>query len=144
MLYLGKGMNGGNSLPESLSAAVFEAVIAALFLDAGIKPARAFILRHVVPYIERAAQSTHQENYKSQLQQYAQKALAATPCYEMLDEKGPDHSKCFEIAVRIGGRRFPSAWGMSKKDAEQRAALCALRALNEVTAEADDDPSAGG
>jgi ribonuclease-3 len=63
------------------------------------------------------------------LQQYAQKILGATPIYELLDEKGPDHSKCFEVCVVVDGRRFASAWGPNKKMAEQKAALLALEEL---------------
>ena len=73
--------------------------------------------------------TAHQENYKAVLQQYAQKVLAATPLYELLDEKGPDHSKCFEVCVTIDGRRFSSAWGPNKKTSEQKAALLALEEL---------------
>ena len=47
----------------------------------------------------------------------------------MLDEKGPDHSKCFEVCVCVDGRRFTSAWGPNKKMAEQKAALLALEEL---------------
>jgi dsRNA-specific ribonuclease len=49
--------------------------------------------------------------------------------YELLDEKGPDHAKCFEVCVGIDGRRFTSAWGPNKKQAEQKAALLALEEL---------------
>jgi hypothetical protein len=49
--------------------------------------------------------------------------------YELLDEKGPDHSKCFEVCVSVDGRRFTSAWGPNKKIAEQKAALLALEEL---------------
>jgi dsRNA-specific ribonuclease len=55
--------------------------------------------------------------------------MSATPIYELLDEKGPDHSKCFEVCVTIDGRRFTSAWGPNKKMAEQKAALLALEDL---------------
>lgn len=140
-LYLGKGMTTGLGVPESLAAAAFESIIAALYIDAGLEPTRAFILKHLVPHIVRAVQSEHQHNYKSQLQQHAQKDLLATPQYELLDEKGPDHSKCFEVAVNIGGRRFTSAWGTSKKEAEQRAAYNALASLNLLSA--DDLPPGG-
>ncbi len=132
LMKIGKGMGGRNGLPDSLAAAVFEAVIAALYLDAGLEPTRAFILRHLTPQVEQAVASEHQHNYKSQLQQYAQRVLGATPIYELLDEKGPDHSKAFEVAINIRGRRFASAWGTSKKDAEQKAALNTLRALKLV------------
>jgi ribonuclease-3 len=129
-LYLGKGIASRAKLPPSLSAAVFEALIAALALDAGMDFTRAFILKQIVPYIEAAVASEHQQNFKSQLQQHAQKEFSATPIYELLDEKGPDHSKCFEVAVCVAGRRFPSAWGPSKKESEQKAAFNALVELN--------------
>jgi ribonuclease-3 len=130
MLNLGKGMSGRPGLPSSVAAAVLESIIAAIYLDGGIEPARKFILRHMVPYIEEAAASTHQSNFKSVLQQYAQKHLPGNPQYVLLDEKGPDHAKCFEVCVEIDGRRFPSAWANSKKEAEQKAALLALSDLD--------------
>ena len=130
LLQLGKGMPEGDDLPASLRAGVFEALIAAVYLDGGLEAARRFIVPKVAEYITQAAQSEDKENYKSYLQQYAQKHLEATPRYEALDEKGPDHSKCFEVAVVINSRRFPSAWAPSKKEAEQRAALLALQELN--------------
>jgi ribonuclease-3 len=135
LLRLGKGMSGRQPLPGSLAADVFEACIAALFLDGGVEEARRFILQHLAPYIQQAAQSIHQNNYKSQLQQHAQRELNATPVYELLDEQGPDHSKCFEVGVVVGGRRFPSAWGATKKEAEQ---LAAQRALQELRVEIDE------
>ena len=70
------------------------------------------------------------------LQQNAQQALDTTPIYEVLDEKGPDHSKCFEVAVAMGTQRFPSAWGTSKKEAEQTAAFLTLKHLNIIPADA--------
>lgn len=136
-LFLGNGISTRTKLPPSVMAAVFEALIAAVKLDGGLKAARRFILKHVVPFVERASESDHQQNYKSQLQQHAQKDMAATPIYELLDEKGPDHSKCFEVAVCIDGHRFPSAWGPSKKEAEQKAAQCALVALDILPPEPD-------
>jgi dsRNA-specific ribonuclease len=51
---------------------------------------------------------------------------------EMLDEKGPDHNKCFEVQAAINERRFPSAWGTNKKEAEQKAALNALVELGVI------------
>lgn len=129
LLFLGKGMHGRSSLPSSLAAAVFEALIAALYCDAGFDRARGFVLEHVGPKIDEAIASKHQRNYKSQLQQYAQRHFDATPQYVVLDEKGPDHSKCFEICVTVDGRRFGSAWGPSKKEAEQKAARLALEEL---------------
>ncbi len=137
LLFLGKGMSERADLPMSLKAAVTESVVAAIYLDSGLEEARRFILKHVSRYINEVAESDTQQNYKSSLQQYAQQVLAATPQYESLDEQGPDHSKCFEVCVSINGRRFPSAWGTSKKEAEQKAALAALRELEVITADED-------
>ena len=133
MLRLGKGMSHHASLPSSVLAAVFEALVGALYLDAGEAVTREFILRVIRPRIERAARSGHQDNFKSVLQQASQQTLGLTPLYAILDEKGPDHAKCFEVAVEIGSRRFGSCWGPSKKQAEQEAALQALKELGFAT-----------
>ncbi|MBL8877792.1 MAG: ribonuclease III [Phycisphaerales bacterium] len=138
-LVLGQGLEPGEQLPQSLAACAIEAMIAAIYLDGGLDPAREFILRVMGPEIDAAVGSDHQFNFKSQLQQHAQRLLRGTPHYELLDEKGPDHSKCFEIAVTIGHRRFPSAWGPSKKEAEQKAARLALHALGVLKDEAEEE-----
>jgi ribonuclease-3 len=128
---LGKGIADPEVIPNSLRADVLEAVIGAIYLDGGLEHARRFILEHMTPYIDRSFRSEHHDNHKSQLQQYVQRHLCATPHYETLDEQGPDHSKCFEICVVIDHRRYPSAWAPSKKQAEQEAARRALEALCE-------------
>jgi ribonuclease-3 len=129
LLITGKGISSRESMPSSLAAAVYESIIAALYLDGGFEVVKAYILKTMSPKIEVIAADTHQQNYKAVLQQHAQKAMGATPVYEVLDEKGPDHSKCFEVGVLIDGKRFTSAWGPNKKTAEQKAALLALEEL---------------
>lgn len=129
VLILGNGIDARTAIPTSLRAAVVEAVIGAIYLDGGLDPARKFILAAFDRHLEKASSSDNHENYKSALQQYAQRWLSATPQYQALDEQGPDHSKCFEVCVAIGGQRFPSAWGPSKKEAEQEAAKRALEML---------------
>ena len=136
-LNLGKGMSNRPDLPPSIAAAVFEATIAAIYLDGGYEPARQFILRHITLHIEAAVESAHQQNFKSVLQQFAQRHLPSNPQYILLDEKGPDHSKCFEVCVEIRGRRFPSAWANAKKEAEQKAALHALKQMDVVEVDAN-------
>lgn len=123
LLILGKGMSNRPDLPSSLAAAVYESIIAAVYLDGGFHAAQAFILRSMNPVISRAVASGHQQNFKSLLQQYAQKNFGQNANYILLDENGPDHAKCFEMCVEIGARRFPSHWSDSKKRAEQGAAL---------------------
>lgn len=129
LLNLGKGMAGRPGLPSSVAAAVLESIIAAIYLDGGMEAARDFVVRQVEPYIHEAAASAHQQNFKSVLQQLSQKLLPCNPIYVLLDEKGPDHAKAFEVCIEIEGRRFGSAWANSKKQAEQQAALNALTEL---------------
>lgn len=134
-LEMGKGMQGNGEVPSSLSAAALEAVIAAIYLDGGWQAAWNFITPLVDPLIDNAAQSGHQDNFKSVLQQHAQQMPAGTggtPVYRILDEKGPDHAKCFKISVELNGRKFTPSWAQSKKRAEQMAALNALRDLGVV------------
>jgi ribonuclease-3 len=116
-------------MPSSLAAAVYESIVAAIYLDGGFEAVKEYVLRTMTAKIEAISANAHQENYKAVLQQHAQKLLGATPIYELLDEKGPDHSKCFEVCVTVDGRRFTSAWGPNKKMAEQKAALLALEEL---------------
>jgi len=125
-LILGKGMTGPAGVPSSLLADVFESLVAAIYLDGGHEAARQFVARHMEPEIELAEDEQSGGNYKSILQQLAQREHGVTPVYQVLDEKGPDHSKCFKVAAQIGNQRFPPAWGRNKKEAEQRAAQNAL------------------
>ena len=122
-LVIGKGMGSHAQTPPSVLADVFESLIGAIYLDGGMEAAQAFIVRHIEPEIDAAVDGQGGLNYKSNLQQVAQREHGETPTYLLLDEKGPDHSKCFQISALIGDRRFASAWGRNKKEAEQRAAL---------------------
>lgn len=132
LLQTGKGMQSSEAMPPSLAAAVLESVIAAIYLDGGYAAAEKFVAPLIDPLIERAAASGHQENFKSVLQQHAQQTSQPTPAYRVLDEKGPDHAKCFKVCVEMGQRRFEASWGQSKKQAEQAAALLALTELGLV------------
>ena len=58
------------------------------------------------------------------------RAAPGSPELVLLDEKGPDHSKCFKIAAQIGSHGYAPAWGRNKKEAEQRAAMNALCQLS--------------
>lgn len=129
LLILGNGVDGGSGLPMSLRAAVYEAVIGAMYLDGGFEVAKEFVLRTVSKQIDTFSIGENRDNHKSDLQQHVQRWMNATPRYEALDEQGPDHSKCFEVCVVINSERFPSAWGPSKKEAEQEAAKRALEVL---------------
>ena len=136
LLQLGKGMNGRGEMPSSLLAAVLESVIGALYEDAGYELTRRFVLEHLESRIDHAAKLGHQQNFKSVLQQVFQRKGLGPPAYKVLDERGPDHAKCFEVCVAAGGYQFEGCWGPNKKQAEQQAALASLLALQ--LAEVDD------
>jgi len=129
-LFMGKGMYNQTVVPPNLLADVFESLVGALFLDGGLEPAKKFILKYLIPEIETVAEGAHAGNFKSLLQQVAQKEFNETPQYKVLDEKGPDHSKCFKVAALIGRYHYAAAWGRNKKEAEQKAAVNALAQIN--------------
>ena len=129
-LVVGKGMLNSSAVPRSVLADMFESLVAAIYLDGGHDAAREFIQRVVQPEIDRAATGESDDNYKSILQQIAQRDFGATPTYQLLDERGPDHDKSFKVTAHVAGRVYPPAWGRNKKEAEQRAACNALAELS--------------
>lgn len=132
-LILGKGLMTSAGIPRSLLSDVFEAIVAGVLLDGGLEAVKPFILRFIEPEIAFAIEGYAGGNYKSALQQLVQRELGIAPVYELLSERGPDHSKSFEVVVRLGDRVFPPGWGRSKKEAQQRAASHALMALHSET-----------
>ena len=137
-LLVGKGMASVRHLPRSIEAGLLEAIIGAIYQDGGLVPAEQFILRVFAVYLDRAETDGPQGNYKSMLQQHSQEQHGVTPMYVLLDEKGPDHNKCFESEVVLKERHFHSAWGVTKKEAEQRAAYNALVELGVIERPTDD------
>jgi ribonuclease-3 len=126
LIRIGRGLGRDKNIPPSILANAVEAIIAALYLDGGIKIARRFILQNFVPEVMKMADSLSCDNHKSLLQDMIQRDYGIHPDYIILDEKGPDHGKCFKIAVRVKGRYFPASWGNTKKTAEQHAAENAI------------------
>ena len=137
-LRLGRGeeRSGGRSKSALLSDAL-EAVIAAMYLDAGFEPTRAFIIRQILePELERVIAEGDGDfsltDYKSALQELLQSSGRAQPVYVTVKEEGPDHRKIFTVEARIyiQGQSRPeyvtSAEGATKKKAEQLAAKQAL------------------
>lgn len=133
-LVLGKGMGSTTNAPESVLADMFESLVAAVYLDAGFEAARHVVIRHMEKEVEATVSGHIGANYKSMLQQLAQKQFGRTPTYVLIEEKGPDHLKCFLVSARIGSRQYEPAWGGNKKDAEQLAAKNALEAISLETA----------
>jgi ribonuclease-3 len=122
-------MGAQDETPSSVFADVFESLIGAIYLDGGMEAAKQFIVRHIDAEIESTVEGGGSVNYKSNLQQVSQRQFGETPTYHLLDEKGPDHSKCFKMSAQIGRHLYAPAWGRNKKDAEQRAAMNALSEL---------------
>ena len=133
LLVTGRGIVERGAMPGSLAANVYEAIVAAIYLDGGFAAAKDYILRTMGAKIDAICAEGHQNNYKALLQTTVQQSIGGTPWYELLDEKGPAHSRAFEVCVTVGGRRFESAWGTNKKVAEQKAALRALEELGAIT-----------
>ncbi len=136
-LIVGKGMISNKALPMSLAAGLLEAVIAAVYIEGGFESARDFIVNNFRALIEQVDSEEAHGNYKSLLQQHSQEQFNVAPIYVLLDEKGPDHNKCFESEVVIDQRHFPSAWGANKKEAEQKAAYNALVELGVLQSPAE-------
>lgn len=132
-LFVGKGVLSNPVVPPSLLADAFESLVAAVYLDGGMVAACRFVTAHIVPEVALAATGDFSGNYKSYLQQFSQREFGVTPTYQLIDEQGPDHSKCFQVAAVIGAKSFEPAWGRNKKEAEQRAACNALTELNAET-----------
>ncbi|MGI6745398.1 MAG: ribonuclease III [Acutalibacteraceae bacterium] len=126
-ILLGRGeeQTGGSERPSVVSDA-FEAVIAAVFLDGGIKVARSFVLGFLVPAIEKRDVD---EDYKTMLQELIQKERGNSVRYELIAETGPDHDKVFTAAVILNGKVVGEGSGKSKKEAQQSAAKAALELL---------------
>ena len=128
-LLLGKGeqRSGGAERPSILADA-FEAVIAAIYLDGGLEPVRAFIL----PYLEQEASNQrrrHFKDYKTTLQEIIQHNPEERLDYVLKGESGPDHDKVFQVEVRLNGSVVGQGTGSSKKRAEQEAARVAMEKL---------------
>ncbi len=130
-LSVGRGMDRGRRLPNSVVANVLEALIAAIYLDRGFEAARRFILRVLGSEIERAEEHKHKKNFKSLLQQLAQRECGCTPVYRVIEQSGPDHAKSFRVVTSISGVEYGTGWGRNKKEAEQHSARESLALVKE-------------
>jgi ribonuclease III len=125
-LLLGRGeeMSGGRE-KKAILANALEALIAALYLDGGIEPVRAFIVNRIMTEHE----PTQSKNYKSDLQELARANKLPLPEYRCIEEHGPDQAKTFVIEVQMGGQSS-RAEGPSKKSAGQNAARALLERVS--------------
>ena len=126
-LVLGSGEDAGRESPAVLADAM-EAVIAALYRDAGLESARAFITTHWRAMMKAAPHPP--QDAKTRLQEWAQARALALPDYVEMAREGPQHAPRFAIEVRVGPVRA-SGSGDSKREAEQAAAAAAFARLKE-------------
>ena len=123
-LKLGRGEEaGGGRQRQSILADAMEAVFAAVYLDGGISQARRLIERVL---LGRAPETEERKDYKTTLQEVAQRKSGQALTYHMLSQSGPDHNKTFLFEVRLNGEPVGQGEGRSKKEAEQAAARDAL------------------
>ena len=134
-LRLGKGeeQKGGRSR-LSITADATEALIAAVFLDGGVRPAAKVILRLLGSTIEAAVLGDLPSDYKTDLQIYCQKNGSSDIRYSIIGESGPDHAKVFTAMVSVDGKALGTGSGHTKKQAQAQAAKNALKALEENSA----------
>lgn len=127
LLYLGKSekLNGGNNKPAILADSV-EAVIAAIYIDAGLEQAEKFIIDNLKDGIEQASKSVGQKDYKTVLQEELQRHGTVKIEYRIIKEEGPDHDKTFVAEVRYNEKYLATGSGRNKKQAEMEAARIAL------------------
>ena len=130
-LLLGRGEDAsGGRTKESLLANAFEAVIAAIYLDAGFSRTKAVLKKVMAPLLSDETLAAHSFDYKTALQELCQKRYKAAPVYTLLSESGPDHDKTFEVEVSAGANMKQSGRGKSKKDAQKQAAQKAWEILH--------------
>ena len=129
-LILGKGEEGtGGRERPSILADTMEAVLGALYLDAGFEKTREIIQRLFLPLLEEIETEKAVIDYKSQLQEYTQGVYKTRPEYILAGESGPPHDKTFRVALHLQGKTMAEGKGKSKKEAEQKAAQKAFECL---------------
>ncbi|MDD4357265.1 MAG: Ribonuclease 3 [Deltaproteobacteria bacterium ADurb.Bin151] len=130
-LLLGHGeeLSGGRS-KESLLANALEALIAAIYLDSGFGKTKIILNRLMKPLLSDETLNAQCFDYKTALQELCQKKYKSAPLYTLLDSRGPDHDKTFEIEVAIGSDIRQTGRGKSKKDAQKQAAQKAWESIH--------------
>lgn len=131
---LGRGEERtGGRRKSSLLADTFEAVLGAIYLDGGVRPARAFVRRHLGALLEKTRLAVEPgDDFKTRLQEQVQARLQRTPRYRIVTTTGPAHALTFEAEVLVGERILGRGHGTNRKRAEQAAAREAMGRLKEL------------
>ncbi|MEX0933748.1 MAG: ribonuclease III [Candidatus Paceibacterota bacterium] len=112
---------------DYILANTFESVIGAIYLDCGYEEAYEFIKNNLFPQLDEILENGSWQDAKSKFQERAQEHEGITPVYNLLEENGPDHAKNFIVGVYLGDVLRGEGGGGSKQQAEQEAALDALK-----------------
>lgn len=131
-IIVGKMFEDRSLMSASIIADAVEALIAAVYLDAGFDAAIDFVVFHFKSAVVEAMQDPGKKDYKSLLGQWSQKVHSCNPIYRVIDMEGPDHHLTFSVKVSIDGTTLAEAKGQSKKTAEQEAARLALLAQESI------------
>jgi ribonuclease-3 len=131
-LLIGRGeeLSGGRD-KKAILADAMEAIIGAYYLDSGAAAAQAFVLRFLRIEIDRVWSNTHRQDFKTLLQELAQRRYRCYPRYRVVRQEGPDHDRTFWIEVKLNDHAYGPGSGKNKKEAEQEAASHAYAALND-------------
>jgi ribonuclease-3 len=125
----GEEKTGGRE-KKRLLADAYEAVLGAIYLDAGLAVATGFLERTLLaPAMAGQVEGLERPDHKSALQEWLQQRGLGAVTYRVHNESGPEHQKTFEVEVWHAGKKLSGSEGRSKKEAEQAAALLALEAL---------------
>jgi ribonuclease-3 len=132
-LVLGQGAeHSGERLRTSVLAALFEALVAAIYLDRGLLAARRFILEAAAPELEAAVPAASLKAPKSRLQEHAFATMGRAPSYRVVSSEGPDHDRHFIVEVTLDGQILGHGDGHNRREAETMAAEAALERLDEL------------
>ncbi|MGE0865277.1 MAG: ribonuclease III [Vicinamibacterales bacterium] len=133
-MILGRGEEKtGGRQKQALLADTCEALIAAIYLDGGLEPARQFLMRELASHIDDARQPEYfGRDHKSRLQERLQSLGRPLPSYRIASELGPDHRKLFHVEVVVGAEVLAQGAGRTKKEAEQEGARLALAEITKT------------
>jgi ribonuclease III len=129
-LSMGKGeeLSGGRK-KKAILADALEAVIGAFYRETDFPTAKKFVLKLIVPEIQKVLSHRHKKDYKTIIQEFFQRETKSAPRYLLEGKSGPDHERVFTMRLSVNGREFPGASGKSKKEAEQNAARAAYEEI---------------
>lgn len=129
----GKGLQSAARRSPRILADLVEAVLAAVYLDGGVRAARAFVRRHILCHLDRSTgRSPSNRDHKSRLLHFVQRRSLGQPRYEVTDVSGLQHQQVFEVEVLVCDTAIAQGTGRSKREAEKAAAGIALQRLQDA------------